>query len=140
MSPRSEAPRRSHDRPGDRQPEGVRVAAATARTDRRSGKVLRVIRAGHGPVAVTVGEGAVWVANGDDDSVSRIDPRTSSVTKAISVGEQPAAVATGGGSVWVANSGDGSVSRIDPRTNDVIDTFSSATVPRASPSPAAPRG
>jgi YVTN family beta-propeller protein len=73
---------------------------------------------GDSPTGVAVGEGAVWVANTGDETVTRIDPRTGRREgRPIPVGEDPRAIAAGGGAVWVANFGDGTVSRIDPRTN-----------------------
>jgi DNA-binding SARP family transcriptional activator len=58
------------------------------------------------PTAVTVGAGAVWVAN-DDATVTRIDPRSGSIVRRISLGRAPrsafpVAIASGGGLVWVA--------------------------------------
>ena len=58
------------------------------------------IPVGDRPVAVAVGEGAVWVANAGDGTVSRIDPETSDVTT-IDVGQAPAGIAVGNGLVWV---------------------------------------
>jgi serine/threonine-protein kinase len=73
---------------------------------------------GDSPTGVAVGEGAVWVANTGDETVTRIDPRTGRREgRPIRVGEDPRAITAGGGAVWVANFGDGTVSRIDPRTN-----------------------
>ena len=54
--------------PGDRdplQPEHVRTRPAR-----------RAISVGRTPVAIAFGEGAIWVANRDDDTVTRIDPAT----------------------------------------------------------------
>jgi len=47
------------------------------------------------------GQGAVWVANAADGTVSRIDPVTGKVVKTIKVGGRPVGVATGDGYVWV---------------------------------------
>jgi DNA-binding SARP family transcriptional activator/ABC-type transport system substrate-binding protein/DNA-binding beta-propeller fold protein YncE len=71
------------------------------------------------PSGIAVGEGAVWVANTDNSTVSRVDPRTHTVRQDIRVGAGPTAVAVGHGAVWVANGADGTVARIDPTTNDV---------------------
>ena len=75
---------------------------------------LRRSPVGNRPTSVATGLGAVWVANVDDDSVSRIDPKTNAVVQTITVGEQSSGVAVGGGFVWVANTLDGTVSQIDP--------------------------
>jgi YVTN family beta-propeller protein len=60
------------------------------------------IQVGDSPSAVAVGEGAVWVANAGDGTVSRINTRTGLVTKTIRVGGRPAGLAVGAGEVWVA--------------------------------------
>jgi YVTN family beta-propeller protein len=70
------------------------------------------IAVGHGPSGITFGGGYVWVADTDDDAVTRIDPRTNATTST-KVGRSPLAVAFGDGAVWVANSDGRSVSRID---------------------------
>ncbi len=57
------------------------------------------------PASLSV-NGAVWVANRLDGTVSRIDPATNSVSATIpEVGANPTAVAAGLGAVWVANCG-----------------------------------
>ncbi len=68
------------------------------------------------PIAVAVGEGAVWVLNGNAPSLTRIDPELAAVTDTIplGVGSNPTAIATGAGAVWVALSGDGAIARVDP--------------------------
>jgi YVTN family beta-propeller protein len=67
---------------------------------------------GRGPSGITFGGGYIWVADTDDDAVTRIDPRTN-VTTTIKVGRSPVAVAFGDDAVWVANGDGHSVSRID---------------------------
>ena len=52
------------------------------------------------PRAITVGEDAVWVADGD--AVLRIDPRTNEVTDRIEVGARASALVVDYGFVWVA--------------------------------------
>jgi YVTN family beta-propeller protein len=75
-------------------------------------------RVGDAPSGIAAGEGAVWVANTGDETVTRIDPRSGAPEgRPIRVGDDPHSIAVGGGAVWVANFGDGTVSRIDPRTN-----------------------
>jgi peptide/nickel transport system substrate-binding protein len=86
------------------------------KSDRLAGQVPLGVRSG--PVAV--GEGAVWVANAEEGTVSRVDPATRRVVQRISVGREPAGVVAGGGAVWVANSGERSVSWINPSTNTEV--------------------
>ena len=79
--------------------------------------------------AITVGDGALWVASvvpGDlaaphDDAVTRVDLATGRRVATITVRRAPLDVAAMPGAVWVTNSGGGgdSVARIDPQTNRV---------------------
>jgi len=89
------------------------------------GLVPNDVTTGRSPVAIAVGFGSLWVANRDDDSVTRIEVRFGQAPAAttIPVGDGPVDVAVGEGGVWVANSLDGTVSRIDPETNEVVATI-----------------
>ncbi|HEX6788777.1 MAG TPA: adenylate/guanylate cyclase domain-containing protein [Gaiellaceae bacterium] len=53
-----------------------------------------------GPLAITFGDGALWVTT-VGDRVLRIDPATGSTTAAFSLPTQVIAPVTGGGSIWV---------------------------------------
>jgi YVTN family beta-propeller protein len=72
-----------------------------SRIDPRSNAVTHAISVGDRPVALAVGENAIWVANAGDGTVSRIDPRTAKVVATIRVGHRPQGVAVAGGAVWV---------------------------------------
>lgn len=75
------------------------------------------IPVGDSPAEVAVGEGAIWVSNTGDSSVSRIDPATNEATEVIGLTGEPGDLAVGGGGeVWVANRELGAVQRIDPAT------------------------
>ena len=87
-------------------------------SDRLVGQVPLGVRSG--PVAV--GEGALWVANAEQGTVTRVDPASRRVVQRIPVGREPAGVVAGGGAVWVANSGERSLSWINPTTNTVVKT------------------
>jgi YVTN family beta-propeller protein len=76
------------------------------------------------PVAVAVGDGAVWTVAADTNQVVRVDPATGEVTARIPVPEGPAHLAVTPEAVWVLCPSDNSVSRIDPAANRVV-----ATVP-----------
>jgi peptide/nickel transport system substrate-binding protein len=78
---------------------------------------------GTAPGGITVGDGSVWVANTDANTVSAIDPATRAVGQRIAVGGGPAALVDHAGTVWVANGLDGTVSRIDTTTNQVVQTI-----------------
>jgi YVTN family beta-propeller protein len=60
------------------------------------------------------GEGAVWVANGHEGTVTRIDLATNTVVETIAVGRAPFSIAVGEGAVWVTNREEDTLTRIDP--------------------------
>jgi ABC-type branched-subunit amino acid transport system substrate-binding protein/DNA-binding beta-propeller fold protein YncE len=105
------------------------LANGVAALDPSSGSITAQTRSRSVPGNVAVGEGAVWVLNGQDDSVSRLDPETKEVTKTFKPGGLPTEIAAGEGAVWVGNAGgrDGtnatvSIAQIDPRTTKVTRT------------------
>jgi YVTN family beta-propeller protein len=59
------------------------------------------IDVGRTPRGIAYGEGAVWVANSGDGTVSRIDPNTNQVVATVRVGNRPLGIAVGAGAVWV---------------------------------------
>ena len=80
--------------------------AANAVIELDAGRVVRTITVGPGPVAIAVGEGSLWVACFDDDTVWRIDipgPGQPATPTSIPVGDGPADVAVGEDAVWVVN-------------------------------------
>jgi len=83
------------------------------------------------PDGIAVGPDAVWVANGEDGTVSRIDPATGDVSGPISVGTGPSGIAVTPAAVWVANSLDRTVSKIDPATGRVTDVIGVGDGPSA---------
>jgi YVTN family beta-propeller protein len=94
------------------------------RIDQKTNRVEgRVVPLGRGPSGITVGAGAVWVADALEGTVRRIDPVRRRVLARIRVGRQPYALAFTAGSLWVTNSDDGTVSRIDPHRNKVVATI-----------------
>jgi YVTN family beta-propeller protein len=70
-------------------------------TPRQPTPSVTPIPVGEGPVDVAFGEGALWVANSLDHSVSRIDPGTNEVVATIDIGAEPVHLAAGEGAVWV---------------------------------------
>ncbi len=87
-----------------------------------TGRVETVVRVGRTPTAVAVGEGAVWVLNADDKTVSKIDPQARKVEETFGVGGTPTDLAVGKGALWVVSNGaltfagPLTVTRIDPAT------------------------
>ena len=133
--------------------------------DIAANRVVETVPVGIRPGPVAYGEGAVWVGNLDDRSLSRIDPTTRKLVRNISLPATPDAVAVGAGAVWVVNGRLGALYRVDPSLNRVTDatrlgdraiTFARAgvdvgrgsiwaaygdsTLARADPSPLRPSG
>jgi YVTN family beta-propeller protein len=90
--------------------------------DTKNGSISATVPVGSAPNGVAAGDGAIWVANTDDNSVTRVDPSTNTPRQTIPVGGSPAGVAVSPGAVWVANGADGTVSWISPATNGVVKT------------------
>jgi serine/threonine-protein kinase len=94
---------------------------------------LREITVGNGPTAIAAGAGALWVANFEDDTVTRVaipGPGQAPTSTTIPVGDGPVDVAFGAGGVWVANRLDRTVSRVDPETGEVVATIGIGNEPR----------
>ena len=89
-----------------------------------AGRIVATIAVGRAPGSIVAGEGAVWVKNHADQTVSRIDPATNTVTATIPIGAGAFGyLAAGEGSVWATNNDANTVSRIDPRSNAVVATI-----------------
>ena len=86
--------------------------------DPASGKLVSQTAVGNGPQSIAVGEGATWVADTLDDTVSRVQPGGGRV--AIPVNGIPSGVATGFGLVWVSDFSNRAVERISPGANKVV--------------------
>jgi YVTN family beta-propeller protein len=83
---------RGNGRPGD-----------VARIDLADTATQAVVPAAD-PVAVSVGAGAVWVANRQSRSVERIDPKTNKPTATIRIGNTPTALTASAKAVWIVAS------------------------------------
>ncbi len=99
------------------EPLGNGVAAIDA-----EGGIDSFAEAATPPSNIAVGEGAVWVLNTEDDTVSRVDPETAKVVKTFETGGHPSDLAAGAGALWVGDGGGRlpfvteSISRIDPES------------------------
>jgi DNA-binding SARP family transcriptional activator len=106
---------------GDERPVAV-PPNTVAVIDQESATVTGTVPVGASPSAIAYGHGSLWVANTEDETVSRIDPEKREVVATIGTGAA-VDVAIGPGAVWVANGIDGTVSRIDPVSNDRVATL-----------------
>jgi serine/threonine protein kinase len=110
-----------------------RAANSIIEVDPLTSQKVREITVGEGPTAIAAGSNDLWVANFEDDTVTRVSiagrGRTPG-TSEFSVGDGPVDVAVGEGGVWVANSLDRNVMRIDPETGDVVATIGIGNEPQ----------
>jgi len=97
--------------------------------DPSSNEVIASIPVGNAPGPISAGEGAVWVANVEDKTLSRIDPRTRHVIKTIPLQATPTGIAVGFGALWVAHGLSGEVSRVDLSLNEVQQKIEVLQVP-----------
>jgi len=112
---------------GGTQAEPLRNGVAAI--DPAKGEVASLTGSRTVPGNVAVGEGAVWVVNTEDESISRIDPKTKEIEKTFKTGGVASELAAGEGALWVGNAGGRgqtntivSVSRIDPGSGRVTRT------------------
>jgi YVTN family beta-propeller protein len=93
-----------------------------------TGRLASLTASETAPSNIAVGEGAVWVLNTEDRTISRIDPKTKKVVRRFGIGGVPSDIAAGAGAVWVGkgggaqNNGTVSISRVDPRSNRITHT------------------
>jgi YVTN family beta-propeller protein len=93
---------------------------SVARIDPGTNQIVGGVRVGAGPAAITVGRGAIWVANFDDKTLSRIDPSSGTeVARPGGVGI-PVGIAEGEGRVWIVDGFADTLSILDPQTNQVV--------------------
>ncbi len=85
------------------------------------------VTVGQKPEAIAVGVDSLWVANFEDDTVTRIafpgGPGQPPTIETIDVRDGPVDVAVSEGAVWVVNRLDASVTRIDEESGDVVATI-----------------
>jgi YVTN family beta-propeller protein len=87
--------------------------------DPSTNKVTHAVGVGIDPGAVSIGAGAVWVANMKDKTLSSIDPGTRKVTANLNLEGTPTGVAATPHAVWVAYGRLGSVAKVDPEFGSV---------------------
>jgi class 3 adenylate cyclase/DNA-binding beta-propeller fold protein YncE len=100
------------------------------RIDQGTGHPLGPIPGSSDATSLAIGSGAVWIAEHDDEVISRIDPATNSVQLSIPFGAREAdSMAFGAGALWVADAASDKVWRIDPVRNEISDTISVGRAP-----------
>lgn len=87
------------------------------------------IAVGDAPRWLALGEGALWVSNHDDGTVSRVDPTSNEVVATIKVGESSGPLVVADGAVWVSSYETGTVTRLDPVSNTVAATIHAGVTP-----------
>ncbi len=81
------------------------------------------VEVGNGPIGVAVANGTVWVANGDDGTVTRLDAATGARRGPdIAVGRGPIAVELQGDDVWVLDQDSSELTHLRASTGRVVDT------------------
>jgi YVTN family beta-propeller protein len=81
---------------------------------------LGPVRSSGDTASLTLGDHVLWIAEGDDQVVSRVEPATRTVQLSIPFdAREPDSMAFGAGALWVADAGGDKVWRIDPVRNEV---------------------
>jgi YVTN family beta-propeller protein len=96
------------------EPPAPAVAANSIVALDPSGSIAATVPVGARPAAIASGAGALWVANLDDQSVTRVDEASRKAMRSVPIGDTPTGIAVTRTGVWVTD-GSGGVSRIDPR-------------------------
>ena len=117
---------------------GLRVVPnSVAVIDTNTNRVVGQVAVGARPSAIAFGSGSLWVANLDDQTVSRVDPTSLRTLRTIPVGAAPTGVAIAGGGVWVVGSSPTnsyvSATRIDPQFDALGTTVRIGNVVPGSP-------
>jgi ABC-type transport system substrate-binding protein/DNA-binding SARP family transcriptional activator/DNA-binding beta-propeller fold protein YncE len=103
---------------------------AVGRVDAASAEVVGQYTVGREPRALATGAGSVWVADTQDETVSRLEADEDRVVT-IPVGSDPVALAFGAGALWVAERGDLTVAQISPASNKVVRRIETSNAPSA---------
>ena len=85
--------------------------------DLKSNRIVAQVPVGTRPGPIVYGHGQLWVANLDNETVSRVDPNARAQTDVIALGAHPNALAVQRRGLWAAT--DRGVRAIDPAYDDV---------------------
>lgn len=100
------------------------------RVDARTLAVDPPITVGTGPIGLAVRDGVVWVANSEDDDVSRVTAGLTGPAPATHVAKAPIGVAAGDDAVWVISQDARRLTRLDVTTGKVLRSLAIDTRPR----------
>ncbi len=89
--------------------------------DSGANRIIDTVQVGIQPGPIAADDGAVWVGNLEDRSLTRIDPETREVVDNIPLPATPHAIAVGDGAVWVVNGRLGKLYRVEPELAAVSD-------------------
>lgn len=84
-------------------------------------KVVAHIPVGSNPTLIREGDGSVWVADRDDQTVTQIDPESRRVVRTIGIGFRPDDLAAGYGAVWAVNKEEGALVKVG--SGEIRDRF-----------------
>jgi len=107
--------------------------------DAESGRLQATIDVGGTPTSVAVGEGAAWVLNADDQTITRVDERTRAA-RTFGSGGVPTDLAVGAGALWVGNGKRTRAQFIGPVATSIVRVDPSTTAVRAAVSLPKARG
>jgi YVTN family beta-propeller protein len=91
--------------------------------DPGSNELVAGVPVGIRPGPVSVGDGSVWVANLDDETVSRIDPEKRELAATMSVGGFPSEVASDGRSAWVILAAESKLAKAEPNYRGALTAY-----------------
>ncbi len=99
-------------------PHNLGASGTVARINLKTTKLERRFTVGPFPVGVAVADGAAWVANGANATVSRINLGDDSVEQ-FRVGRTPGGIVAGFGSIWLIAGGNyNTIWRLNPQTRE----------------------
>ncbi len=110
----------------------------------RTNQVNAAVAVGAQPSAIAYGAGSLWVANVEDQTISRVNPDTLQTLRTIALKQQPTGIAAAGGAVWAVTSNATqdyvSASQIDPRFDTIDRTVRVGNVDPTTAAAVAPQG
>jgi YVTN family beta-propeller protein len=92
--------------------------------DPSTNEIVDEIQVGLRPGPVAVGNGAVWIGNLDERTLTKIDAKRRTIGGTYPLDNRtPTGIAVGGGSVWVAHGALGKLAAVDPEFGQVTKTI-----------------